>query len=323
MIDIDNLNNIESIANPTWAYGAAGISMTTFMLTRGARIRIENLERLPKDPVIVAMNHTHKFDFLPLRAPLLFKGRSFVSWVKSRAYKNAKMGLFLSQTGNVPICSKGYIIAADYFDLFGERIDEETYRALRNHADCGLPLPQTEKFDRLQSTPRAMLGWQFNPSGTTYQEALASAYYEMMQISLRLTRRCINLGSHVHIYPQGAVSGQLTPGHPGVVQAALAFGLPVVTAGVSGTRETFKSSSSFLPKRGEIVVRFGNTHMIPRDEVPSDYRPFHPADERKHKSTLMLHTQKIMEDLNEQLEPSYQWADDMKSDAKTGISRFF
>lgn len=323
MIDIDNLNNIESIADPTWAYTTAGLSMLTFMMTPGARIRIENLERLPKEPVIVAMNHTHMFDFLPLRAPLLFKGKTFVSWVKSRAYKSAHMGLFLSQTGNVPICSRGYIIAADYFDLFGERIDEETYRALRNHADRGLPLPQDPKFERIQFTPRAMLGWQFNPSGTSYQEAIEAVYYEMMQISLRLTRRCINRGDHVHIYPQGSISGQLTPGRSGIVQAALAFGLPVLTVGVSGTREAFRSSKSFLPGKGEIVVRFGNMHMVPRDEFPADYRPFHPADERKHQSRLLLHTQKIMEDLNEQLEPEYQWADDMKSDAKTGINRFF
>lgn len=324
MITIDSLNATESIASTRWAYAAAGISMASFMMRAGASVEIEHLDRLPREPVIVAMNHTHTFDFLALRAPLLFKGRTFVSWVKSRAYNVPHMNLFLSNTGNVPLCSRGYLIAADYFDLFGERIDESTYRALREHVDHGVVLPDSPVFEKLVSAPRAMLGWQFNPSGTTYRAAIESLYYEMMQISLRLTRRCINRGAHVHIYPQGSISGQLTPGRAGIIQAALAFGLPIMTVGVSGTREAFISSSSPFPKRkGRINVRFGNLHMIPRDEFPDDFRPFHPVDERKHRTRLQAHTQTVMEDLNEQLTPDYQWADDMHSDAKTGINRFF
>ena len=326
MITIDSLNATESIASSPWAYTTAGISMASFLMPTRASIEIEQLERLPHDPVIVAMNHTHKFDFLALRAPLLFKGRTFVSWVKSRAYMVASMNTFLSNTGNVPLCSRGYIIAADYADLFGERIDEQTYRAIREHVDRGAALPQTPVFEKLQNTPRAMLGWQFNPSGPTYRAAIESLYYEMMQISLRLTRRCINRGDHVHIYPQGSISGQLTPGRSGIIQAALAFGLPIMTVGVSGTRETFISNSVPFPKRkgaGNITVRFGNLHMIPREDFPDDFRPFHPVDERKHRTRLQAHTQTVMEDLNEQLTPAYQWADDMQSDAKTGVNRFF
>jgi len=70
-------------------------------------------------------------------------------------------------------------------------------------------------------------------------------------------------------------------------------------------------------------VRFGNMHMVPREEFPEDFRPFHPVDEQRQRPKLMAYTQTIMQDLNAQLEPSYQWADDMQSDAKIGVNRFF
>ena len=324
MIDFNSLNATQPIASDLWAYGAAAISVASFKLFPGVDIRVEGLERLPDEPVIVAMNHTHMFDFLPLRAPLLFKGKTFVSWVKARAYKSPAMATFLSNTGNVPLCSRGYIMAADYFDLFGERIDETTYRALRDHVDRGHELPDDPRFDRLRSTPRDMLGWQFNPSGMSYRDSIQSVYYELMQISLRLTRRCINRGDHVHIYPQGSVAAQLIPGRVGMVQAALAFGLPIVTVGVSGTREVFaKPGVPFPSAPGQIIVRFGHMHLVPREDYPEDFRPFHPIDEKRHRAKLMAHTQTVMEDLNAQLEPRYQWADDMHSDAKVGVNRFF
>lgn len=324
MIDFQRLNSIQPIANQRWATTFASLGVMTMKLPPGVSIRIENLEQLPDEPVIVAMNHTHMFDFVALRAPLFFKKRTFVSWVKARAYKSPHMNLFLSKTGNVPLCSRGYIMAADYFDLFGERIDEETYRHLRAHVDHGQPLPDGPKFERLQSIARPMLGWQFNPSGISYRESIQSVYYELMQISLRLTRRCINRGDHVHVYPQGSVAAQLIPGRIGTVQAALAFGLPIVTVGVSGFREVFCHPTNPVPMgQGEVVVCFGNMHMVPREEFPEDFRPFHPVDEQRQRSKLMAYTQTIMQDLNAQLEPSYQWADDMQSDAKVGVNRFF
>ncbi len=324
MVTIDTLIKTESIANTFCSYLGAGISVVSFKLARGASVRLEGLERLPKAPVIVAMNHTHMMDFLPLRTPLLFKGKTFVSWVKARNYHNPAMRQFLSYTGNVPICSRGYIIAGDLQQLAGKLEDESVYRALRDHVDKGVALPEGPLFDRIQNERRSILGWDFDPSTSTYREAIQATYYEMMQHALRLTQRGVDRGDHAHIYPQGTRSKQLTPGRNGIIQAAIALNLPILPVGVSRTLEVFKAPNSPWPKphSGEIIVRFGEVMAIPRDELPYDYRPFHPLDERQHRATLDGHIQDVMQRLNGLLEPEYQWADDLQGSVKQGISRF-
>ncbi len=324
MVDFQSLNRTDPIARDFWAYGAASIAMTWMKATPGNEYVIEGLENLPREPAIVAMNHSHMFDFLALRAPLLFKGHTFVSWVKARNYRSPAMAAFLARTGNVPICSRGYIIAADYFELFGERMGEDEYRSLRDHVDTGVELPPGKRYDIIQSRARPMLGWGFNASGMTYRDAIQGVYAGFMQTSMRLTRQGINRGDKVHIYPQGTVASRLTRGRPGVIQAALAFGLPIVTVGVSGAREGYVATTP-RPRRnaGKIVVRIGETLHVDRSDFPSDFKPFDHAHERLYDDALMRHTDRVMGSLNalldedERLDPTEDVA------LKKGLKRFF
>lgn len=323
-IDFEALNNTESIADTRWAASAAGAAVALFRASPGFELTIENLEGLPDRPVIVAMNHTHFYDFLPLRAPTFFMNRTFVSWVKARAYKDPRVGLFLSKTGNVPICSRGYIIASDFYELFERRPTEDEYRVLREHVDHGSPLPDEELYERIQETSRNMLGWAFNPTAQSYRQAVRAVFYELMQISLRKTRRAVNRGDHVHVYPQGSIAQRLIPGKVGIVHAALALGLPILPVGVAGCRDGFHGKTP-LPVPGQkMSVRFGDElYTVPRDEFPDDFRPYHPDDEQRVRAQLEYHTQLIMERINELLPPDHQWAPDMQSDAKRGVARFF
>lgn len=324
-ITLDTIRKIDPIARNSWAYTTAGLSVLWFKATPGVSVRMEGIEKLPREPVVVAMNHTHMFDFLPLRAPLLFKKHSFVSWVKARSYKPWHLGEFLARTGNIPICSRGYILAADYHELFGEMMSEDEYATLRAYLGGKLDeLPAGERFDMLQNTKRHIVGKLYEPSRQTYRKASVSLYYELMHHALEMTRKGVDRGDHVHIYPQGTISSQLTPGHTGIIQAASALKLHVIPVGVSGTIEGFDGVTP-KPKRsgGEIVVRFGDLIHIPSDVLPKDYRPFHPEDEARYKPHMERHVHTIMEGLNHVCEPDYQWAPDLKSDAKQGIDRFF
>jgi 1-acyl-sn-glycerol-3-phosphate acyltransferase len=323
-IDIDTLQEINPIANPIWAWGGATIANAIFTFTSGVEIAFENAEILRSgQQFIIATNHSHKLDFLPLRAPMLYRGHTFMTWVKSRAYKDPAMGTFLRYTGNVPICSRGYLIASDYWDMFGERPTEEEYRILRDHIDRGTELPASERFEALTKTPRRMLGLFFNPTAFSYRQAVRQLYYELMQIALRMTRRGVHRGDNVQIYPQGAVSSRMTPGHIGIIQAALTLGLPIVPVGISGCREVFIGNSP-RTRAGKITVRFGEPYEVPRSEVPSDFRAFHPDDEETHAEVLKGHAAQVTQGINALLTPDYQMshADDAY-DGNEGLKRFF
>jgi 1-acyl-sn-glycerol-3-phosphate acyltransferase len=321
-IDVETLQEINPLANPVWAWGSASIANAIFTFTPKTRVVFENEQILRRGQFIIATNHTHKMDFLPLRAPLLYRGYEFVSWVKARAYKDPAMGTFLKYTGNVPISSRGYLIAADYWDLFGERPTEEEYRALRDHVDKSKPLPDGERYLALQNTPRRMLGLFFHPNTFTYQHAIQQLYYELMQIALRMTRQAIHRGAHVQIYPQGAVSSRLTRGYNGIIHASLALGLPIVPVGISGCREVFVNGG---PRTGpgDIIVRFGEPYEIDRSTLPSDLRPFHPEDEARYRDLLRSHVDVVMDRLNDTLEPDYQRISEDFYDGKEGLDRFF
>lgn len=322
-ITIDTLSSFESVRDPVWAYGAAWIGSLRFRHIPGVRLEMEGLERLPKQQVIFAQNHTHMLDFLPLRAPLLVDhGINMVSWVKARAFKHPAMGKFLSKTGCPPLCSRGYFIVADFHALIGRRPSEAEYQALRAHTTHGEPLPAGEPFEAIKRVARDMVGWHFNPQCTTYREAIEAAYQEAIAITLRLTRRAMNHGHHVHVYPQGSISSRLTRGHLGLAHAAAALDLPVVPVGVSGCRETFVGSSPSL-RPGRIVVRFGDPYRIPIEELPAGFRPFNREDELANYDWMQHHVDEVMARLNTLLEPDYQYSEGFEHDGKSGTARFF
>lgn len=324
-IDLNVLRDLDPLADPMWAWGAASIWMGMYKPTPGVRVVYENLEALPQRPVIIAMNHTQFYDFLPLRSPLLFRGKQFVSWVKARAYRNPYAANFLMRTGNIPICSKGYILASDFYALFERAPTEEEYRAMRANLDRQEPFPQDEVFDILQHRKRDILARPFDPKKETWREAMRNISYEFMLITLDKTRQCVDRGQHVHVYPQGTIDARLIPGKTGIIQTALALDLPILPVGVSGCTDGFYKNTPWPMPHTTFTVRFGDTpYVVPRDEFPPSYRPFHPDDEAPYKDRLQRHVDVIMNQLNALLDPECQWADDLHpSHAKTGVDRFF
>jgi 1-acyl-sn-glycerol-3-phosphate acyltransferase len=293
-----------------------------FALPRRTRVTFEGLERLPDEPAIVSPNHTHKFDFLPIRSKLLTtRGIEMATWIKARDYQSGAMALFFDQTGNIPLVSRGYIIAADFAVLHGRRPNEEEYRPLRAWVDEEGPQPDGAVFEPLVAKPRAVLGFDFDPSVETYDAAIRRIYAAFMVETLQLAERVRDAGIHQQIYPQGATSSQLTPGKTGAVQAALALELPIVPVGMSGCREVFVGSTP-LTRGGEIVIRFGEPLDV-QGVTGGDVRAFQPDWEAEHRQVLQAKTDELMDRLNELVEPAYRWADDRFSDGKRGVKRFY
>jgi 1-acyl-sn-glycerol-3-phosphate acyltransferase len=283
-------------------------------------VQLSGVEHLPKGPAVICPNHTHKFDFLPLRTVLLHHGMQLMTWIKARDYKSPGMRWILGKGGNVPLVSRGYLIARDFAEVNGRKPTEDEYRQLRAHIDDGAEL-DARLLGPLQ-THRRIAEVDVDP-GNGYRTALRGAYRALMAESLRLARAGTAMGRHQHVYPQGATSKQLTPGHPGAVQAALALDIPMVPVGISGCREVFVGKDHPVAKGGSITIAIGPPMSVERDALPQDFRPFDPDHEDRHKIALQAQTDRLMHAINDLCAPSYRWATDLKSDAKQGIARFF
>jgi 1-acyl-sn-glycerol-3-phosphate acyltransferase len=323
-VDLPWMVNFESVADPLWiktsimlVRGVLG-SVPSFRLVREG-FSIDKFDR----PVIVVTNHTNYYDWLPTRFCLYDAlGVQLSSWIKPRPFNSGyPVQVFLSKTGNIPLASRGYILVADYNELFGEPPDAETYRALRDHIDTGEDLPDDPKFQKILNTPRRMLGWSFDPRMLPYREALQRTFAEMMDASLRLARRASRANQFMHVYPEGIISSRLIPGKIGTMQLALELGADILPIGVSGAREAFVNGPRPEPNT-TVHVRVGEPWRVPRHEYPSDFRAFGASIPDDIREQLQTHTDEYMEKLNDLLEPEYRWMPDGQSDGWQGIDRF-
>lgn len=317
---LELLRRTNPLCSPGWTTAGRSFGDLLFWLPPRARVELEGLEHLPSGPAIFAPNHTHKFDFFPVRCALLHHGLQLMTWIKARDYKHPAMRWILGKGGNIPLVSRGFLIASDFAAVHARRTTEDEYRALRLHIDDGTAL-EPALASRL-AAPRRIGGVEVDLS-LGYRHALRSAYHLLMEEALRLARIGRDAGHHQHIYPQGATSRQLTPGHPGVVQAAHALGIPVIPVGVSGCREVFIGKGHPLTRGGRVTIRLGAPFEVPRTLVPAGFRPFHPDDEDQHRVVLQAESDRLMEVINGLLDPAYRWADDAHSDAKRGVARFY
>jgi 1-acyl-sn-glycerol-3-phosphate acyltransferase len=300
-MNLEDFQRADPFGSPLWSGTVFSLASALFGLTR-TRVVIEGLGDQLDTPAIVAMNHSHKYDWLPVRHALWTRHRmNLVTWIKARAYRGLE-GVFLRRTGNIPLSSRGYLIASEHHATRGRRPTEAEYRALRAHVDAGEPLP-----DDLQRDPG-------------YRAEIRERYAHTMQATLLHARSAMARGHHMHIYPQGSVSSRLTPGRVGVIQAALALELPIVPLAVSGAREALWGP---IPRGGTITIRVGAARRVAPDLVPQGFRPFHADHEHAQRFALQGEVDRLMERLNALLDPPYRWAPDRLSDAKRGVARFY
>lgn len=323
MLDLDSMQALP--ARPS-ASGLRAIEALVWRWWRraGVEVALEGWDGLPQGPVIFAMNHSHKYDFLMFRVPMQRRGRPAQTWVKARAWNDLGMRWFLGRHGNLPLLSRGYILASDFQAVHGRRPQEAEYRTMRDALDQGSPLPEGPLWDALRQRRRAILGLPYAPSRQSWQGAIAQVYQQAMEHTLERSRQAIAQGSSLHIYPQGTVTSRLTRGRSGAVQAAAALGLPLVPVGCSGVRRAMPGKGlGFAP--GRVVLRFGAPLYVRAFQVSGEQqpRPFVPGWEARHRALLERETRRLMLAINDLLEPEYQGGDHITSDGTRGVARFF
>jgi 1-acyl-sn-glycerol-3-phosphate acyltransferase len=292
---------------------------------RKIEIAFEGLERVPRRPVIFAMNHTDNFNYWPLQWELYLRvPRYTATWVKGKNFEHPAVSAFMSYTNNIPVASRGYLITRDFVNVMRRRPAEDEYRALREHVEAGSA--STHAIPRaVLEQGRDMLGRRFDPKREGYAAALNALFRAMMKRFVALNAQAMDeLGLDVLVFPQGTRSIRLSRGHIGIAQAALALGATVVPVGCNGSDLVYPGGSP-ITRPGRIVYRFGEA--IPPSAwgalAPKEpFEPFSPEAEEKHRARFQAITDRIMDAIDGLLDERHRFTEDRASDGTRGSDRF-
>src|SRR5262245_38265208 len=112
MLNLSRLDRIRLSPTPRFQRAVAWLFLApNYELWPGVTIDFENIERVPDEPVVFAMNHTDRFNYWPFQyAWWRRRGRYTATWVKGKYYETALVGAFMEMTNNIPTVSRGYLI---------------------------------------------------------------------------------------------------------------------------------------------------------------------------------------------------------------------
>jgi 1-acyl-sn-glycerol-3-phosphate acyltransferase len=179
------------------------------MKLAGFRVDVDGANTLPRGPAMLCTNSTHAYDFLALMKGCEQIGRRVVTVTKAKNYHHGAMSFVLKRAGVVPLASRGYFVMTDFVAVHRRRPTDVEYRALRDHLDRNVPLPDEFVFAPILEMPRLIAGHAFVPSTTSWRTAIERVFAHGFVETLRLARAAVNAGFDVQIYPEGTVSSRL------------------------------------------------------------------------------------------------------------------
>ncbi len=329
MLDIARLQRIRLSSRPTIQRAVAmGWLWPTYNLPgRRVKIRFEDFDRVPDEPVIYAMNHTDRFNYWPFQYRLFRKhDRYTATWVKGKYYESQGVGKFMELTNNLPTVSRGYLIAKDFTRTIGRRPSDEEYTAMRDAIDAasrGQQATDSILPRALHTTPRDMLGRAFDPARESWAEAINELFAVMMRRFVELHDEVFENGLDLLIFPQGTRSIRLSAGRIGIAQIAMKYRKTIVPIGCNGSEVLYPGGNP-LARGGEVTYRFGHP-IRPADyaDVQVDgFTPFHPPDEHTHRPQFQALVDRVMTAIDGLLDPRYRFGDDPSADGVSGTDRF-
>jgi 1-acyl-sn-glycerol-3-phosphate acyltransferase len=333
MLDLPRLQRIRLMPRPIGQiFFGWTVLAPNYQLLPGIDIEIENIERIPREPVIFAMNHTDRFNYFPFMYKLWRKeGRYMTVWVKGKYYETRNVGMFMELTSNIPTVSRGYIITKDFVLTMGRRPTEAEYHTLRARvnaeADPGLDpssVDISQMPQRLLKTKRDILGVEFDPNRESYARGINNAFAAMMREFVALNERSFDLGLDLLVFPQGTRSIRLPRGRIGMMQIALRYKKTIVPVGCNGCDLIYPGSVP-IAKKGTVVYRIGEPiryEELSAFHIGEPFEPFSAEAEHKYRDKFQGAVDVVMDRINALLDPQYQYSDDLKSTGVRGTSRF-
>jgi len=303
MLDLARLQRIHLQRVPPGQRLMAALLALDYRFPRRTRIEIEGIERIPQDrPVFLAMNHTDRYNYWPLQYHMHTRGlRYTATWVKGKYYQHPLMAWFMDRTGNIPLPSRGYVVASGFQQQAGRKPDAEEYRALRDLVD-GRPV---------ETLPPTLAAWlQAQGGAAAWAQAERLHFAAMMTEVMRITRQALEIGLHLLVFPEGTRRTRLGRGHTGMVQAAWHLGAAIVPIGCNGSDLVYPGGSPFA-RGGPIVYRVGpvlepDGPELGPHRVTEAYTPFTQEASQRHGQSFQAATDIVMAHIATLLDPPYQ-----------------
>jgi len=322
MLDLALYDRIHLHSRPWSQRGLA----ETFLRTdyRKLDLVVEGWDRLPKTPVILALNHTDDFSYWPFQYAMHKRFARYTScWVKGKNFEGAGMSFFMRVMNNIPLASRGYLLTRDFLTTVGRHPSEVEYRLLRDALNAGTSVDGEQLPRELLERPRLILGRPFDPAHENYIDAMESLFNQMMARFVDLNRHALDIGLDVLVYPQGSRSIRLSRGHGGIGQVALHLGATIVPVGCSGGDIAYPTRSP-LCQPARIVYRIGDP-ILPAELDPvrpsEPYQPFTRAADA-HAEAFQAVADLVMQRIDGLVDERYRFGDDHGTDGVTGTARF-
>ena len=296
----------------------------SYALPGRTKIVVEGAERMPERASVLAMNHTDRYNYWPFQYWLWKNQQRFTAtWVKGKYYENKFLGKFMEMTNNIPAPSKGYIMTRDFLSTVGRPPSKDEYAALRDLAAGKSPPPDALPSE-IALRERDMLGRQFDPQKESYGECVRLLLAEMNSLFVEINKAAFDAGLDLLIFPQGTRSIRLSKGHIGMIQAALHFKRDIVPIGCNGSDKVYPGGSPWA-KSGKICYRIGEPmpyESFAEHHLPEGLNAFDPEVLAAHRDSMQALVDKVMERINDLLDPEYQFGDGEGSDGVDGAKRF-
>ena len=307
MIDVDYLKKIKLVTSPMGQRTIAALLLfPNYRIFANVDIRIENIERIPKDEnVIFAMNHTDRFNYWPFQYKL-WSMRCFsytTVWVKGKYYRNALLAKGLDLCNLIPVPSKGYLIEEFYRKKFKQRLDKNVYRAIKDIIDG--------KYESIEAYPRKAAE-VLNALGGQFVDLVRGQYELIMERVAELSRTALSEKRlNLIIFPEGTRGAQLGEGRTGVAQLALSTGKKIIPVGCNNSDQVYTGSLPFA-KSGQIVYRVGEPlsldNQLREFAIDEPFKPFSKESQMKYKRQFEEVTRIVMGNINKLLDEKYRRA---------------
>ncbi len=332
MLDIARLNRIQLVRYPRLQWFVGQVLRINYGFLPGVEARLENMERIPDEPVIFAMNHTDRYNYFPFQY-LLWRhfNRFTATWVKGKYYENAFVGWFMEQTNQLPTISRGYLITKDFALVMQRPPSDAEYAELRRWVDeafAGRGADRNPDYERIPDAiltqPRDVLGYTFDPKKEDYASAINSAFRLMMRRFVALNEQVPEIGLDMLIFPQGTRSIRLLPGHIGISQIALHLKRPIVPVGCNGCDALYPGGNPWA-KKGKAVYRIGEP--IPYSElsafhIAERFEPFSSEAEIRYADAFEGVAALVTDRIETLLDERYRRDSDAPGEVTEGAGRF-
>jgi 1-acyl-sn-glycerol-3-phosphate acyltransferase len=328
MLDLERLEHIRLRGRPIGQLIIGNVALALdYRFPRKTEIVLEGAREhiAATGGAFLAMNHTDRYNYWPFQYAMYRAGLPFTAtWVKGKYYENRFVGAFMDSMNNIPLPSRGYVIATEFRKRVGRAPTDAEYRVLRDLVD-GKKSPA----DALGASEGALLEFIAPEGGPEkFLTRFDALFDRMLAHVVDLNRQATQeLGLNVLVFPEGTRSRRLGKGLNGVAQISQYLGAPIVPVGCNGSDQLYPGNSPFS-KGGRVVYRVGKPLLadgpelvqfrVPRD----DALPFSREAAARHGERYDAITRVVMDRINELLDPPYRRAAEAGKPAEQGVRRF-